>query len=49
MYNSQLCASPHIGLTDEKSIAYREKLRDGIHFPVDLEGELVNQGIHDRC
>lgn len=49
MYNSHLCASLHKGLTDKKSIAYREKLRDGINFPVDLEGELVNQGVHDRC
>lgn len=34
MYNSQLCVSLHKGLTDEKSIACREKLRDGINFPV---------------
>lgn len=49
MYNSQLCASLHTRLAHEKSIAYREKLRDGINFPVDLKGELVNQGVHDRC
>lgn len=49
MYNSQLCALLHTGLADEKSIAYREELRDGINFPADLEGELVNQGVHDRC
>lgn len=49
MYNSQLCDSLHIGLADEKSIAYMEELRDGINFPADLEGELVNQGVHDRC